>query len=225
MRRLLFVLFSVCLSVFTYSCRLPGSVATYSINVDGKNLGEMTQTLSAGSGAYLAKESGFVKFLFMKDSYSLNVDGDFFSSKGFLPIELVFKDEKTDRHISRDVEPGEFDSLSYQLQLRYNFILPKSPVPRQVWVDRNLLKVTYRVRPAQLLYVSSFKKDLRVVPVKFKMSDGTSGTLWFAKKINYLVVKRKQINPSSVLEGKINRGSTVINELVSYKTNGDCLAK
>ena len=225
MRRLLLFLFPVFLTAVTYGCGLPGFVATYTINVDGKNLGQMTQALSANGSTYRAKESGFVKFLFMKDSYLLSVDGDFYSSKGFMPIELTFKDDKTDRHIARDIEPGEFDSLSYQLQLRYNFILSGSPVPRQVWLDRDLLNVKYRVRPAQLLYVPFFKKDLRVIPVRFKMSEGTSGTLWFATGYHYLLVKSKQVNPSNVAEGRISRGSTVVNELVSYKANRECLVK
>jgi hypothetical protein len=93
------------------------------------------------------------------DSCSLSVGGGFSSSKGFLlesAIGLVFKDEKTDRHIVRDIEPGEFDSLSYQLQLRYNFILSTLPAPRQLWMDRSLLKVTCRVRPGQLIYLPFF---------------------------------------------------------------------
>jgi hypothetical protein len=63
------------------------------------------------------------------------------------------------------------------------------------------------------------------VPAKFEMSDGTSGTLWFATKINGLVVKRKQVNPNSVSAGKVNRGSTVISKIVSYKASGDCVVK
>ena len=64
MGRLLFTLFLAGISVFSYSCRLPGFVATYSITVDGKKLGMLTRTLSNRNNTYLVKESGYVKFLF-----------------------------------------------------------------------------------------------------------------------------------------------------------------
>ena len=101
----------------------------------------------------------------------------------------------------------------------------KSLVPGRVWVDRDLLEVKSRSRSVRILYIPFFKRDVRVIPVKYKMTNGASGTFWLAPKINYLVVKRVQVNAGSIAEGRINSGDVVISSLVSYKLNGDCLVK
>jgi hypothetical protein len=192
-------------------CRFPSSVDNYGFFINGSRMGTMTnQTLLSGKN-YSVSQQGEVKYLFFKDSFLTKVQGVYLD--GFQPKNLTFSEVKKNVHTKRQIGLNQYDALSFQLQLRYALLKNSLPNKMSVWMNNKLHILSLKRNASQVVSVP-WRSKISTTPVSYKSDDGTTGTLWFAKKYGYLMVDYVIKNPT--------KKSTIYYTLSSTKSGSRC---
>ena len=163
---------------------------------------------------YTVSQRGKVKYLFFKDSFQTKVQGVY--SDGFQPRDLIFSEAKKNLNTKRQIGLNQFDALSFQLQLRYALLKNTLSNKMSVWMNNKLHVLTLKRGGDQVVSVP-WKSKVLTTPVTYKSDDGTSGTLWFARKYGYLMVEYVIKNPI--------KKSTVYYTLTSTKSDSTCFVQ
>lgn len=172
----------------TASCRLGSFEATYSLKHKSQILGSSQQklTISAQRHYQFNTQTSLHVFIF-RDHIDARSRGRI-GPDGFIAHRFRVIERSKKQHRYLRLKPGQDDSLSFLLNLRYRLLTGKPLGKQQVWINHKLETLSYHLIPGKHPLLTPLGR-LATTEVRYHNKDGIQFTLWFANALHFLLLK------------------------------------